>query len=133
MSQLEARAGRPKESLAQLEEAVRADPNSKLALVTVARVYLLTGDPRRASEMLQAEMQKTAPTRRCWKSWVAPNWRLASTGLAIPTFRMLVQLQRDAAQARQYLAEAYEERGADRRRHRRDGTGVVALGQMRPR
>lgn len=111
MSQLEARAGRPKESLAQLEEAVRANPNSKLALVTVARVYLLTGDPRRASEMLQAEMQKSGADAAVLEILGRAQLALGQPDLAIPTFRMLVQLQRDAPQARQYLAEAYESAG----------------------
>jgi putative PEP-CTERM system TPR-repeat lipoprotein len=111
MSQLETRAGRPRESLAQLEEALRTNPNSKLALVTVARVYLLTGEARKASELLQAEMQKSGADAGMLEILGRAQLALGQPDLAIPTFRMLVQLQRDVPQARQYLADAYENAG----------------------
>src|SRR5690606_14998353 len=52
MSQLEARAGRPKEGLAYLEKAVELNPDSSHARVTLARVYLLSGEPRKSMEVL---------------------------------------------------------------------------------
>jgi putative PEP-CTERM system TPR-repeat lipoprotein len=111
MAQVEARAGRPKEGLAQLEEALRANPNSKLALVTVSRAYLLSGEPRKAVELLQAEMQKRGADAAMLEVLGRAQLGLGQHDRAIATFRMLVQLQRDTPKARQYLADAYEAAG----------------------
>ncbi len=111
MSRLETRAGRPKESLEQLETAVRANPNSKLALVTVARVYIRSGEPRKAAELLLAEIQKIGADSAMLEVLGGAQLAMGQPDLAIGTFRMLVQQQRESAQARQFLADAYEAAG----------------------
>lgn len=110
-SQLEARGGRPKESLARLEEAVRLNPDVDYARLTLARVYLLSGDPAKALTVAQPAQQKNPLDPAVLELIGRAQLASGQTEIAVGTFRDLVNVRPEIAQSHQYLATAYESAG----------------------
>jgi putative PEP-CTERM system TPR-repeat lipoprotein len=110
-SQLEARAGRPKEGLGRLEEAVRLNPESEYARITLARVYLLAGDPAKALSAAQPVQQKNPLEPAVLELVGRAQLASGQTEISIGTFRDLVNVRPESPEAHLYLANAYEAAG----------------------
>lgn len=111
LSQVEARAGRPREGLARLEEAVQSNPDSVKARVTLGRVYLLSGEPSKALSTLQPIVAANGKEAAVLEVVGRAQMALGQSDLATATFRDLVSARPDSAEAHQYLATAYENGG----------------------
>jgi putative PEP-CTERM system TPR-repeat lipoprotein len=110
-AQLEERAGRRDEMQRFAEEAVKHNPDNKFAKLSLARVYLLSNEPRKVLDLLQPSIQAGVAEPGYLESAGRAQLALGMNDQAIVTFRELVNVQREAAQAHHYLANAYEAAG----------------------
>jgi putative PEP-CTERM system TPR-repeat lipoprotein len=110
-AQLEERAGRRDEMQRFAEEAVKHNPDNKFAKLSLARVYLLGNEPRKVLDLLQPSIQAGVAEPGFLESAGRAQLALGMNDQAIVTFRELVNVQREAAQAHHYLANAYEAAG----------------------
>jgi putative PEP-CTERM system TPR-repeat lipoprotein len=110
-AQLEERAGRREEMVRFAEEAVKHNPDNKFAKLSLARVYLFANEPRKVLDLLQTDVQRGGADPAILEAVGRAQLALGQNDLAIVTFRELVNVQREVAQAHQYLASAYEGAG----------------------